>query len=92
MTKADMIAEIAKRTGFNKDEIRIIIEEWMLLIKESLIQGFSIQLRGFGTFFKKKRADKPARNISEGTTIVIPAHEIPAYKPSKSFVNDIKNV
>lgn len=91
MTKADIVAEIANRTGMNKADIRLIIEELMQLIKESLISGFSVELRGFGSFFRKKRASKKARNISAGTTIDIPEHEVPAYKPSKDFVNSIKN-
>lgn len=90
ITKADMISEIAGRTGLSKADIRVIIEEFMQLIRESVLKGFSVQIRGFGTFFRKKRASKTARNISKGTSIEIPAHEIPAYKPSKSFTNSVK--
>lgn len=91
MTKADIVTEIASRTGVDKAVIRVIIEAWMQIIKESLIQGFVVQLRGFGSFFRKQRASKKARNISKNITIVVPAHEVPAYKPSKDFVNEIKN-
>lgn len=91
MTKADIINEIGSRTGVDKATIRVIIEAFMQVIKESLLQGFVVQLRGFGSFFKKKRASKKARNIAKNMTIEVPAHEVPAYKPSKDFVNDIKN-
>ena len=64
MTKADMVNEIANRTGLSKAEIKTIIEEFLQLIKESILAGMSIQLRGFGTFFRKKKASKKARNIS----------------------------
>lgn len=91
MTKAEIITEIASRTGVNKAVIRDIIEVFMQVIKESLLQGFTVQLRGFGSFFRKQRASKKARNISKNITIEVPAHEVPAYKPSKNFVTDIKN-
>lgn len=91
MTKADMVAEIANRTGVDKAVVRSIIVEWMRLIKESLLHGFTIQLRGFGTFHAKQRATKKARNINKGTTIVIPAHKFPCFKPGREFIEQIKN-
>lgn len=91
MTKADIIDEIGSRTGVDKATIRVIIETFMQVVKESLLQGFVVQLRGFGSFFRKKRASKKARNIAKNITIEVPAHEVPAYKPSKDFVNAIKN-
>lgn len=90
MTKDDLVREIAARTGFGKAEIKIIIETFLQLIKESLLEGMSVQLRGFGSFFRKKRASKKARNLAKGMTIEIPACEVPAYKPSKEFVNSVK--
>lgn len=90
MTKADLVTEIASRTGINQAEVKIIIEEWMQVIKESLLQGLSVPLRGFGSFIRKKRASKVARNISKNITIEVPAHEVPAFKPSKEFTNQIK--
>lgn len=91
MTKADMVAEIAKRTGVDKAIVRSIVVEWMRLIKESLQQGFTVQLRDFGSFLTKHRASKKARNINKGTTIEIPAHKFPCFKPGKDFINIIKN-
>lgn len=90
MTKADLIHEVASRTGLNKTDTRVIIETFLQVIKESIISGFSIQIRGFGSFFRKQRASKKARNISKGTTIDIPAHEIPKFKPCKSFIESVK--
>lgn len=91
MTKADLVAEIADRTGISKIEAQQAVETFMQVVKESIVSGASVELRGFGTFFPKKRAAKTARNISKGTTIVIPEHEVPAFKPSKIFANSLKD-
>jgi DNA-binding protein HU-beta len=91
MTKDDLVREIAARTGFNKADIKTIIETFLQLVKESLLEGMSVQLRGFGSFFRKKRASKKARNLAKGTTIDIPACEVPAYRPSREFVDTIKS-
>lgn len=91
MTKADMVSEIAKRTGVSKTIVQLIVVEWMRLIKESLLQGLNVQLRGFGTFLTKHRASKKARNISKGTTMEIPAYNFPCFKAGKDFANLIKN-
>ncbi|MBR4199485.1 MAG: integration host factor subunit beta [Bacteroidales bacterium] len=90
MTKAEIVAEIAQETGIEKVAIQATVEKFMESIKKSLVKGEPVYLRGFGSFITKKRAEKTGRNISKNTTIVIPAHHIPAFKPSKTFVNDVK--
>ena len=90
MTKADIVTEIAKRTGVEKVQIQAIVETFMDEIKDSLGRGENVYLRGFGSFIIKTRAEKVARNISKNTTITIPAHNIPAFKPAKSFAAKIK--
>ena len=91
VTKADMISEIASRTGLNKADVKTVIETFIALVKEAIAEGFSIQLRAFlEAFFLRKKVPKP-RNFSKGTTIEIPAHETPAYKPSKEFADSIRN-
>ena len=90
MTKADIVSEIAKKTGVEKTQIQTIVEAFMEEVKESLVKEENVYLRGFGSFIIKKRAEKVARNISKNTTITIPAHNIPAFKPAKSFVSKIK--
>ena len=90
MTKADIVSEIAKKTGVEKTQIQTIVEAFMEEVKESLVKEENVYLRGFGSFIIKKRAEKVARNISKNTTITIPAHNIPAFKPAKSFVAKIK--
>ncbi|MCD7962755.1 MAG: integration host factor subunit beta [Rikenellaceae bacterium] len=92
MTKADVVNEIAKSTGVEKVQVQKIVESFMDSIKDSLTQNNNVYLRGFGSFIVKKRAQKVARNISKNTTITIPEHNIPAFKPSKSFVAKIKEV
>lgn len=90
MTKADIVNEIAKSTGVEKVQVQQIVEAFMESVKGSLISKENVYLRGFGSFIIKKRATKVARNISKNTTITIPAHNIPAFKPAKSFVAKVK--
>ena len=90
MTKADIVNEIAKSTGVEKVMVQTIVEAFMDNVRNSLIENNNVYLRGFGSFIIKKRATKVARNISKNTTITIPAHNIPALKPAKSFVAKVK--
>jgi len=90
MTKADIVSEIAKSTGVEKVQVQAIVEAFMESIKMSLTQKNNVYLRGFGSFIVKKRAKKVARNISKNTTITIPEHNIPAFKPAKSFAEKVK--
>ena len=90
MTKADIVSEIAKSTGVEKVQGQAIVEAFMDSIKTSLTQKNNVYLRGFGSFIVKKRAKKVARNISKNTTITIPEHNIPAFKPAKSFAAKVK--
>jgi DNA-binding protein HU-beta len=91
MTKADIVNEIAKTTGIEKVAVQKSVEAFMDTIKHSMTSGSNVYLRGFGSFIVKKRAKKTARNISKNTTIIIPAHNIPAFKPAKSFINKVKS-
>ena len=88
MTKADIVSEIAKSTGV--EQVQAIVEAFMDSIKTSLTNKNNVYLRGFGSFIVKKRAKKVARNISKNTTITIPEHNIPAFKPAKSFAAKVK--
>ena len=90
MTKADIVSEIAKSTGMEKMQVQTVVEAFMESVKEPLIQNNNVYLRGFGSFIVKKRAKKVARNISKNTTITIPEHNIPAFKPAKSFAAKVK--
>lgn len=90
MTKADIVSEVAKATGMEKTAVQAVVESFMESIKDSLAQEKNVYLRGFGSFILKKRATKTARNISKNTTIVIPEHNIPAFKPAKVFMGKVK--
>lgn len=90
MTKAEIVADIASKTGIEKVAVQATVEAFMETVKKSLEQGENVYLRGFGSFTIKERAEKTGRNISKNTTIIIPAHNIPAFKPAKSFVNEVK--
>lgn len=91
MTKADIVNEISKNTGIEKVTVQKTVEAFMATIKSSLVSGKNVYLRGFGSFIVKKRAEKTARNISRNTTIIIPEHFIPSFKPAKTFVIKVKN-
>jgi len=91
MTKADIVNEISKNTGIEKVTVQKTVEAFMETLKDAIVKDKNVYLRGFGSFIVKKRAKKTARNISKNTTIIIPAHYIPAFKPAKSFVNKVKN-
>ena len=90
MTKADIVNEISKKTGIDKATALVAVEAFMSTVKGSLIGGNNVYLRGFGSFILKRRAPKTARNISKNTTIIIPEHNIPAFKPAKTFSNAVK--
>lgn len=91
MTKADVVNEIAKETGIDRVQVLATIESFMNVVKTSLTEKENVYLRGFGSFIVKDRAEKTARNISKNTTIIIPAHSIPAFKPAKTFLEAVKN-
>ncbi len=90
MTKADIVNEISKNTGIEKITVQKTVEAFMETVKDSLTKDKNVYLRGFGSFIVKKRAKKTARNISKNTTIIIPEHYIPSFKPAKTFVNKVK--
>lgn len=89
MTKADIVSEIAKTTGIDKSAVLSVVEQFMTVVKDSITHGENVYLRGFGSFIVKTRAEKTARNISKNTTVIIPAHNIPAFKPANSFKDEV---
>lgn len=91
MTKADIINEISEKTGIDKADVQTTVEAFFTVVKNSMSEGDNIYVRGFGSFVNKKRAKKIARNISKNTAIVIDEHYVPSFKPSKIFVEKIKN-
>ena len=91
MTKAEIVEQITAKTGIEKVAVQATVEAFMETLKNSMIHGQNVYLRGFGSFIIKKRAEKTGRNISKNTTIIIPAHNIPAFKPAKTFVNKVKS-
>lgn len=85
MTKAEIVLRISKETGLEKTQVLPVIEGFMDAVKESLGRGENVYLRGFGTFAIKRRAQKVARNISKNTTLIVPEHNIPAFRPAPAF-------
>jgi DNA-binding protein HU-beta len=91
VTKAEVITKISDKTGIQKDDVTQTIEAFFKVVKDSMADGDNIYVRGFGSFVNKKRAKKIARNISKNTAIVIEEHYVPSFKPSKVFIEKIKN-
>ena len=90
MTKVQLVRAISKETGIDQPTVLATVESFMNVVKDSLISKENVYLRGFGTFDLKHRAKKTARNISKQTTIIIEAHDFPAFKPSKSFIEKMQ--
>ena len=90
MTKADIVNEISRSTGLEKAAVLTTVEKFMETVKDAMANGDNVYLRGFGSFIIKTRKEKTARNISKNTTIKIPEHKIPAFKPAKAFLLDVR--
>jgi len=90
MTKAEIVAKISDKSGIEKADVLRVVEDLMKEVKGALESNENVYLRGFGSFIVKKRAEKTGRNISKNTTIKIPAHNIPSFKPAKVFVEAVK--
>ncbi|MEC8603326.1 MAG: HU family DNA-binding protein [Bacteroidota bacterium] len=90
MTKADLVSDISDKTGVERIAVQAAVEAFMDSIKNALEKGENVYLRGFGSFVVKERAEKTGRNISKNTTLIIPAHNIPSFKPSKTFIDGVK--
>ena len=90
MTKAEIVNEISRTTGLEKAAVLATVEKFMEVVKDSMANGQNVYLRGFGSFIVKTRKEKTARNISKNTTIKIPEHKVPAFKPAKVFLEEVK--
>jgi len=90
MTKAEIVANISDKSGIEKADVLRVVEDLMKEVKGALESNKNVYLRGFGSFIVKERAEKTGRNISKNTTIIIPAHNIPSFKPAKVFVEAVK--
>jgi DNA-binding protein HU-beta len=90
MTKAELATEISKKTGIDKVQSIKVVESFMEVLKVNLGKNEPVYLRSFGTFYNKLRKTKTARNISKNTSIIIPEHFIPYFKPSREFINKIR--
>ena len=90
MTKSEVINEISERTGVEKAIVQETVECFFKVVKGSLVNNENVYFRGFGSFTVQKRAEKVARNISKNTQITIPAHNIPKFRPAKTFVERVK--
>ncbi|MCK9480644.1 MAG: integration host factor subunit beta [Bacteroidia bacterium] len=92
MTKAEVVAKIAEKTGTEKAVVLETVDSFFDVVKDSMSKGENIFFRGFGSFILKKRAKKIARNITKNTAMVVEAHYIPKFKPAKTFADKIKRI
>lgn len=90
MTKQEIVKEVAAATGIESKTVLSVVEGFMEQVRNSLIAGENVYLRGFGTFNRKHRAEKTARNITKNTSIIVPEHDIPAFKPSPEFTEKLR--
>lgn len=90
MTKAELVSAISRKTGLDRTDVEITVEALFEVIKNSLVNGKTIYLRGFGNFQNKKRARRTARNIKRNTAVTVEAHDYPSFKPSKLFIEEIR--
>lgn len=90
MTKADVVSEIAANTNVPREDVQKVVESFFGVVKGHMNKGTNVYFRGFGSFILKSRAKKIARNIAKGTSLEIPPHAVPAFKPAKSFVEEVK--
>jgi DNA-binding protein HU-beta len=90
VTKADIIAEIAEKTGINKDDVATTVEAFFTVLKNNMADGHNVYVRGFGSFINKRRAAKVGRNIAKNTPITIREHYVPSFKPAKTFIEKVK--
>lgn len=91
MTKAEVVQQIAEKTGIDKADVYTTVEAFFSVVKNSMSDGENIYIRGFGSFVNKKRARKVGRNISKNTAMIIDEHYVPSFKPSKVFLEKVKN-
>lgn len=90
MTKQEIVKEVAKATGIEGVTVAAVVEEFMEQVRRAQIRKENVYLRGFGTFLIKHRAEKTARNITKNTRLIVPAHDIPAFKPSPEFTKTVR--
>ena len=91
MTKAEIVNNISGKLGLEKSDTQRVVESFMEEVIKSLVEGENVYLRGFGSFTIKKKKKKTGRNITKGTSIIIPAHNVPTFKPAKTFIEDVKS-
>lgn len=90
MQKAEIVAQIVTSTGLDKTLVSDVVEQFMQTVKNSLSNHQNVYLRGFGTFLVKRRAQKKARNITKNTILIVPEHNIPAFKPAPKFMDKVR--
>lgn len=91
MRKADLVSIISEKTGVAKVDVLVSLETFFSEVKDTLGSGENVYVRGFGSFVIKKRAKKIGRHIKKNEAIEIPEHYIPAFKPAKIFVDQVKD-
>ena len=92
MRKADIITTISEKTGVPKVDVLVAMEAFFKEVKDTLAEGENLYVRGFGSFIVKTRKAKIGRNIKKNIAVHIPEHYIPAFKPAKEFVAEVKKL
>jgi integration host factor subunit beta len=85
MTKADLVDEVAKNSGFTKKDAEVVVETVLESIKEALNSGDQVELRGFGSFRLRQRNPRQGRNPKTGEVVQVPAKSAPYFKLGKAL-------
>ena len=91
MTKADLVDEIADRTGLTKKDVAETVDQFLEAVSRALISGKHIEIRGFGTFRVRERKPRMARNPRTGESVPVPARNVPVFKVSKELKEKVAN-
>ena len=83
MNKADLVVAITENTDLSKVDVEAVVDEFLQLIENEILEGKEVKISNFGVFYKKARLARKGTNPSDGSPIVIPANNTLWFRPSK---------
>ena len=91
MTKADLVEQVAEKTGLTRTDVAATVDAFLDAVKRSLENGSNIEIRGFGTFKIRSRKTRMARNPRTGDAVPVPDRKVPVFKVSKELKDMVSN-
>jgi DNA-binding protein HU-beta len=92
MTKADLVKIISENTGIIRKDVSVVVDSLLKSVKDSLVDGNHIEIRGFGTFKLKTRKPRVGRNPKTDQKVPVPQRTVPTFKFSRDFKVSVVNV